>query len=527
MDDQTISDDRPSFGTRRVTREQRLAPYGRASTFTVRDLLTIGFRHQRLVVLSFLLITSVVFAIVLLRPAQYEAEMTILVKRERVDPLVTAEASAQRASFSGVTEEELNSEVELLKSRDLLAQVVEATGLHERTGTRLSARVSQALWQHPNSGERDRKVAYAVQQVARGLEVQPLRKSNVIHVSYASTDPALSAAVLKTLVARYLDKHLAMHRTPAALDLYEQEAERYRGQLALVQTRLLQQNRDEGVVSVQVARDNVLRLLADFESTEQTTLTRIAETSQRIRTLQEQLASTPARATTEIRKGSARLLEQLHSTLVTYDLKHIELLKAFQPDYPPVQQLEAQIAKLRASIAEAEKSPLIEETTDRNPTYDLVLSELTKSQSELAGLRARAAVTAQNVSVYRQKARRLEEVGLDQQVLVRAAAQAEQNYLTYARKREEARTSQAIDDQRILNVVVAEDASVPFAPSGPPKWMLMLLGILCAGLVSVGLAGIADYLDQSFRTPQEVEAFLGTPVLATFPKNVSRAGRTA
>ena len=33
----------------------------------------------------------------------------------------------------------------------------------------------------------------------------------------------------------------------------------------------------------------------------------------------------------------------------------------------------------------------------------------------------------------------------------------------------------------------------------------------------MGLA--VDYLDRSFRTPREVEVFLGIPVLASLPRN--------
>jgi uncharacterized protein involved in exopolysaccharide biosynthesis len=530
MDDQTYSDDRLSITRPPGTSDRRYAQAGRASTFTVRDLLTIGFRHQRLVVLSFLLLSALAAAIVLFRPAQYEARMKILVKRERVDPLVTSDASAQRTAFPSVTEEELNSEIELLKSRDLLAQVVVATGLQHRRGTGLGARLAEAIGHRANAGDgddSDRGIEHAVRQVGQELEVQLLRKSNVIHVSYASPEPALSASVLKTLAARYLDKHLAMHRTPGALDFYEQEAQRYGGELALVQARLSQQNREEGVVSVQAERENALRLLADLETTEQSTQTQIAETSERIRALRAQLLSTPPRTTTDIRIGSTRLLEQLHGTLVTYELKRIELLQTYQPTYPLVQHVDEEIATVRAAIADAQKTPLIEETTGRNPTYDLLASELAKSQSELAGLRARAVATTQNASVYRQRARRLDEIGLAQQVLVRAATQAEENQTTYARKREEARSSRALDAQRILNVVIAEEASMPFEPSGPPRWLLLLLGILGAAVASVVLAGIADFLDGSFRTPDEVEAFLGAPVLAAFPKCASRTGRAA
>ena len=67
----------------------------------------------------------------LLLPRKYEAEMKILVNRERVDPVVTSnpEAQAGPSIVPVVSEEDLNSEVELLKSRDLLEKVVVACGL--------------------------------------------------------------------------------------------------------------------------------------------------------------------------------------------------------------------------------------------------------------------------------------------------------------------------------------------------------------------------------------------------------------
>jgi uncharacterized protein involved in exopolysaccharide biosynthesis len=87
---------------------------------TLRDLLTIVFRHRRLVVISFLGILSGAILAAVLQPNRYAAAMKILVNRERVDPVVTAEASALPQFVLAVTEEEMNSEVELLKSRDLL-----------------------------------------------------------------------------------------------------------------------------------------------------------------------------------------------------------------------------------------------------------------------------------------------------------------------------------------------------------------------------------------------------------------------
>ena len=70
--------------------------------FTLRDLLAIGFRRRRLVLITFLSTFALATLIVLMRPAEYESEMKILVKRERVDPLVSPEASAQQPLSSGV-----------------------------------------------------------------------------------------------------------------------------------------------------------------------------------------------------------------------------------------------------------------------------------------------------------------------------------------------------------------------------------------------------------------------------------------
>src|SRR5437867_5699644 len=116
-----------------------------ASSVTVRDLLAIGFRQQRTVVVSFLVIAVGVLSLVVLGSPQYEAEMKILVKRERADPVVTPGQSAQGRLWLGVTEEELNAEVELLKSRDLLAKVAEAAGLEQLDPG--ASRLGRLIWQ--------------------------------------------------------------------------------------------------------------------------------------------------------------------------------------------------------------------------------------------------------------------------------------------------------------------------------------------------------------------------------------------
>ena len=489
-------------------------------SFTPRDLLMVGFRQRRLVVLSFSAIFLSTLLFVLLRPAQYEAQMKILLKHERVEPVVTSEESAQRQLLPEATEAELNSEVELLRSRDLLTEVVAATGLHQREAgiwPHLWTVAANATEERPS--ESDKTIARATRVLEDELEVLPISRSSLILVSYASSDAALSAAVLGALADRYLAKHLAVRRPPGAFRFFDQEVERYRTQLAALHARLDQHRRDTSVVSAQLEKETALRHIGELEATAHATRVQIAETTRRITALRAQELSTPARATTEIRTASGAMIQELRSTLMTLELKRIELIRVFQPTYPPVQEVETQIAKVKESIAAVEQSPPREETTNRNPTHDYVVTELGRNRAELAALQARAAAGAQSLDAYRSKAQRLAQIELVEQDLAREAKQVEENYLTSYRKREEARLSDALDAQGIVNVAIAEKAAIPVDPTGPPASLLVLLGALVAGLVSVAVACAVDFWNPSFRTPDEVESTLGTPVLAALPRS--------
>ncbi len=472
---------------------------------TVRDLLAIGFRQQRTVVLSFFVIFLGVLVFLLIRPARYESEMKILVKRERADPVVTSGQSAQGQLWLGVTEEELNSEVELLKSRDLLAKVAVATGLDRRDAG------------HEPPGKQN--IARAADKLGAALAIQPLRKSNVIQIRYDSPDPALSMAVLSQLADHYLEKHLAVHRPSGAFAFFDHEAERYRSQLMLTQARLEHDRLEQGIVSVDGEKDANFRRILDLEAAQQATQVQIAETLERVRSLQQQAKSIPPRTTTEIRTGSGRPIEQLQGMMVPLELKRIELLRVFKPAYPPVVELDAQIEKLRTAIEAAKASPSVEEATNQDPTHAYLRTELAKSQSELPALRARASATARFLTANRAQARKLEQIGDTQQALLREAKQAEESYGVYARKREEARISDALDAQHIINVAIAEEATLPAERSGPSRSLLLLLGTVLAGMLSVVLALIKDYLDPSFRTASEAQADLGLPVLASMPRS--------
>ncbi len=483
------------------------------SSPTLRDFLAVGFRRRRLIAISFLGIFFGALLCAVLLPEQYQAHMKIFVKRERVDPVVTTEPNAlPQVVREPVTEEDLNSEVELLKSEDLLEQVVVTCGLSNR---------GPSLWSKlfpPRAGGNDLRVARAVRELAKTLKVEPLPKSNIIEVTYISSDPKLSAQVLSTLSNDYLAKHLTVHRPPGAFEFFQQQTEQYEKELAVAEAKLARFSQEQSAVSTPLGRDIALQKWSDFDATLQQTRAAITETQERIHAIQTEEAKLSPRLTTTNRAGdNAPLMEQLKGTLLNLELKRSDLVAKFAPNYPLVQEVEQEIALTRAAIVAEERSPIREETTDRNPAYQWLDDELAKAKVDLASLQARAAATERIVRDYRDRSLRLDRTEVQQQDLMRAAKVEEANYLLYLNKREEARISDALDSKRILNVALAE---LPTAPALPvhSRWQLVLLGGVFGIVVSAGSAVASEYLDRSFRTADEVQETLKIPVLAAMPE---------
>jgi uncharacterized protein involved in exopolysaccharide biosynthesis len=483
---------------------------------SIRDFVAVVFRHKKLIALSFVGVFFGATIVALLQPSRYQARMKILVKSERIDPVVSPQASNILPMAAAVTEEDLNSEVELLKSKDLLEKVVLACGLERKTGSTLPKALEKQ-----ESPDNAIAIERAVRALDKRLRVEVIKKTNLIGVDYESTDPGLAARVLSTLGDLYLEKHVAVHRTPGTVDFFQQETERYRTGLADAEAQLVDFTHG-GTVSARQEKEAVLQRLSDFEAAQWQTQQAINETQQRIKTLEAQAASTPPRMVTMTRNtDDAILLSGLRSTLLNLELKRTELLEKFEPGYRLVREVDAEIAQTRATLAAAEQSKLRDETTDQNPTYAWVRSELAKAKTDLAGLQGKAAEDARTVSQYRENARILGQKEIVQEDLLRTVKVGEDNYMLYLQKAEEARISEALDRKRIINVAIAEAPTAPPLPSSQ-RYLTVLIGALLATLMSVGIGLTAEYLDSTLRTPDEIRTHLNIPVLASmsaFPKN--------
>ena len=477
---------------------------------TLRELAMVLFRRRRVFVcVSVLVLAAAIFYV--FAGARYKAEMKVLVRRGRADAPVSAGANAPLdVTRVEMTEEELNSEVELLKDDDVLRKVAAANGPGRD-------------WLHflrPSEG-RAEQVERAARRLAKKVHVEPVKKTNLIDISYASDDPKKAASILHSLADAYLEKHTVVHRPGGEEHFFEQLTSDSRRELDGAEQKLMQFTAGHGVVSASQERDLALQKSSEMDASYRQTRIDLIETQQKVSELQAKLAEQPERTTTQVRiADNPDLFRALKSNLLDLQLKKTQLLTKFEPGHRLVQEVDQQIAQAQAAIAAENASPLRDETTDKNVHYEWAKSELQRAQVQLKALQARAAATGAEEASYRAMALRLGNDAITQDDLLNNEKAAQESYLLYVKKQEEARMADALDQRGIVNVTIAEQPIAPALPS-LSTWTLLAVGIVAAGAAGTGAAFAADYVDPAFRTPDEVIAYLKAPVLASLPRRAT------
>ena len=476
----------------------------------MREMAAILFRQRAVLfgVFAVVLAAAVLYA---LFGAKYEAHMQVLVRRGRVDPPMNAQVNAPlEYTRWEVTEEELNSEVELLRDDEVLRRVAEACDLtaHDRL-----------WWLHAGDGKAAR-IERAARRLGKQLKVDPVKKTNLIAISYGGSDPRLAAAVLRALAKAYLEKHVEVHRPGGEAGFFEQQAGESRRQLEEAQRKLLEFTGSHGVVAAGQERDLILRRVTEVDASYQQTQVDLEQTQRRVLELKAQLAKLPERTTTQIRAAdNPELMRALKASLLDLELKRTQLLTKFEPSHRLVQEVDQQIALAKAAIANEEMNPLRDETTEKDANHEWAKGELQKAQVDLKGLEAKAETTGAQLAAYRTLARRYGEDAIAQDDLVNREKAAEESYLLYVKKREEARVGDALDERGIVNVAIAEQPAVPALPVWP-AWLVVVTGVVAGGVSGAGTALARDRTDPALRTPDEALECLDLPVLASLPERV-------
>jgi uncharacterized protein involved in exopolysaccharide biosynthesis len=485
---------------------------------TLRDVLAPLFRRRRLVILSFCgVFLGAVLVASLWAASYYEASMQILVQEHRSDPTITPSPNSAVGSGGLITPDQISSEVALLQGNDILRSVASTCGLDKPTWHPLSF-----LAPSDPVARKEYELERATKRLAKNLVVEAEKTADVIDVTYGHRgDPAVTGCVLNNLGRLYVEKHLQLIRPPGTSDFFAKEADKYQQELQQSETRLANFGHEAGIAAPDIVRTDLAQQLAASIAAHHQSRQAISADEQRIRDEEAQLKVTPSRSPTQqVSNAADILLQQLQANLLAAQLKRTQLAMKYDPSYPLVEEADQEIAATQAAIADAQKTQYQNQTTDRDPTYEFLREDVARTRADLASQKANATAIAHSVQSMKLQLVDLDQKSVQQLGLLRDAKANEANYLLYVSKREQERTSDALDARNIANVSVAVPPVVPVLPAHSPA-LVMIIGFFLALTTAVAVAFVAEYLDPSFRIPEDVVGTLCIPVLASMPKRAA------
>ena len=497
------------------------------SQFSLRDILTVVFKRRWLIVIFALSVFLLVMTVSLLLPRTYEVSATLLVNNMRAEvPMAPIEVSQL---IVRLTEQDLNTEIQMLKSRGLIEETVNALGVEEspkpNTGwaTRIVGSIRRILGSQQLS-----PVDGMVVRLLEEIRVSAVRRSNLIRINYVSQDPVWATRVVSTLTEKYLERRVKVFQSPRAVSFFEVQMREAEQQLAHYENAI-KEFADESSITVvkgpeggdSLAAQKALMMerRAQLEGALGDAQVQMQEQSREVTFLRAQLVGEPERLQTADRSRITAAAEEIEVALTALRLRRDELLQDFRPDSRHVRDIDSQIRMAEERLKEIIEDSAGVSGTENNPVYLQLKSELARAETELEGTRAREFALRAQVLESRKGMDKMNANAFELDRLRRDALAAEENFLLYRKKHEEARIAAAMDQERFINVTVAQPAQFPLKPM-PRGLMTRLFAALVMGIFGgLGVAfGIEFYLNRSFTTGEDIERKLGIPHIASIPQ---------
>lgn len=325
----------------------------KAQGLSLRDAVVVLFRHKWLILFTFLTTSAAAFILAYSMPDQYESRMKILVRNMRSDVVVSPEQTDASSSGNEVSESQIISEIELLKSRDLLEQVVKNTNL--------------AQFETENQPTAQ-DIEKAVYRLEKELQIAPVKKANIIEVNYTSKSPEVAATVLKQLSELYLEKHLKLHRPPGTQEFFKERADEYKRDLRDAENKFSTFQQQMNVVSIDRQKELMLNRLTDTQAKLSDLEGTIKEADKRVAELKRLLGGMETRISTQNRIiPNQDSVERFNTMLVELKNRRTQLLVKFQPGDRLVKEVDEQIRTTTAALAKASQTTYSEKSSDINP----------------------------------------------------------------------------------------------------------------------------------------------------------------
>lgn len=427
-------------------------------TLNLHDLWQV--LRSRLLLVS--VVTLGVFAlaatVALIQPRQYLATSSLLIDLSQTD-----QSEKETAQSAAVVESIIGTQVSVLRSDLVLAEVARRSGLMD----------------NPNDPVEAQRV---LDEITKNSYVSTDRQSNVIGINYVDRDPETAARIANLFADVFLAKQVELRVNPARVNArwYDQRTAEVRRRYEQAQQKLTDFQRANGIIGV----DRM-----DLEAEKLKSLT--AELTEAEAAAAEARSKAGGANMPEV--NAAMSVQGLQQQVAMKSAEVAELARTLGPNHPEMMAAQAQLATLRSQL------------------------------SATRGIQSNALSAASGAAVRRegdlrqrlaeQQNRMLRMSGTQDQlaVLQRDVDAARQTYETVRQRLNDAALKSEVSR---ANASILDRATVPLLPFKPKVLLWLIGGLLFGGLVGCGIALLIEILSPRVRSARSLTKSTDLEVLA-------------
>jgi uncharacterized protein involved in exopolysaccharide biosynthesis len=469
---------------------------------SLREILAIAFREKRKIFIAALIPPVIAIGLLLVIKPSYRAETALVIKTGR--EYIAPEGQNSALGPSSTLQEQVNTEIQIMTSRGVLEKVINKVGMEN-----IYPGLKDGGVLNPSTAADS-----AIDKLAKSLDVQPVKLSNVLSVTYEHDDPKVATTVLTAVVDAYQTAHLEVYAGNRA-KTYQEGIQRDIDELGKLEQDRAKIKVDNQVYDIALQRAALISQRSDAEA-------HLHDSQTRMITLQKRLTSLHSSRKgikTDVTSADTAKNELEYSQNALTDLRREEtaLLARYSGNNPQVHQVRDQIRGIESRIATLNQS-VVGTKSDPVTLSAQIDQQIVVDQTEAAPLQAEIDQYVGLVAKISNELERIEKVDTDLRVLSERIEAVNSDLKMARESYEQARTLDDMDRAKIVSVSQIQPVITPEKPAKPVKLLYLgaglLLGLLAAGSVVV----VSVAANNTFMTAESVERLLRLPVLVTVPR---------
>lgn len=497
-----------------------------------RDLLRLFFIFRR--EFQWAVIVTLIVAVLgaFLLPAKYESNARLLVKPGRESTTMPIEVANRQALIAPSTQRDPIVDEEMLLTGRPIVHMVAERYIAQMAGYRPEGfwktlkfyvgkvfnwgiELVRSILQLLGIVEEQSDVERLAKKLEKNFSVSHEPGSAVMEVSFTWNDPAIAQRVVDTWVEAYLEERTRTLGRKSLHTFYEAEMNKVAAQIDQLKGELQNHLQDIQSVSVKERLENLTDQINRLTDARVEKLNDQAGIRSFLTDARQQVKLQPQEVVTarEISLNPTQL--DMRRRLNALEQERANLLRTFLPDAPPIKEAEQNIAQMKALIGkEAER---LERSKNLAPNGIVVNLKQQIIDAELRDRQLSGQLKDYDLQLQQLRSERERVMQAEPQInrLLLQLASADKSYALYAENLEKARIDHELDNSRISNIALVEQAT--FNPSRVfPKSLMILLLALPAGL-AVGLLTlyICYLLEQRIHDGALLEARFKVPLWTT------------